>query len=196
MDVSGLCVGIVFTHEFISPSLRSRSCSVVLLSTSYTANRTLAGGTRRRIAAVLAARAGDESAAAQNAQQLGGVGRRERFRLADLRNRQALVRSRQADAQQAAQSVFFVRAQFHGRTRDSLSIGMISSRPNNMRASGDMRLLSHGGSNVSSSFTSFTTGTARALRSTSAGRLPATGQFGAVRVILIYASPAALTFTS
>ena len=66
------------------------------------ADHNLAGGARERVAAYFAARAGDETAATQEAQQLGGIGRRERFRSADFGNGQALVPAGQADAQQAA----------------------------------------------------------------------------------------------
>ena len=47
--------------------------------------------TRQRVAAVLAARRLDEPALAQVAQDLGGIRRRDAFRLADLGNRQPLA---------------------------------------------------------------------------------------------------------
>ncbi len=59
----------------------------------------------------------------------------------------------------------------------------MSSSPNASMAASDMRSLDHGGSKVNSSLTSVTPGTARIACSTEAGSDPATGQFGAVKVI-------------
>src|SRR5262249_50454336 len=69
------------------------------------------------------------------------------------------------------------------------------SRPSWSRAASDIRLWSHGGSNVTSTRTSVTPGTARALRSTSSGNDCAAGQPAAVSVMRTATAPAGLTST-
>src|SRR5450759_4893488 len=146
--------------------------------------------TGQGVPAVLAARRFDKSALAEHAQDLGRVGGGNSLGLTHFGNRQAATLARVTDADQAAQAVFFIGAQLHRR---SLAMGMMSSMPIASLAASDMRALVQGGSKTSSSLTPVTPGTARAARSTSAGRLPATGQLGAVRVMRMATCPAAST---
>src|SRR5213075_1137117 len=60
-------------------------------------------------------------------------------------------------------------------------------------AASDMRSLVQGGSHTTSTFTSFSPGTSRTLRSTSSGICWADGQPGAVSVIRMYAFDALST---
>src|SRR4051794_8040671 len=139
------------------------------------------GRTGERVTALLTAGRLDEATLAKDAQDLRGISRRDTFGLADFGNGQTLCgKPGVTETNQTAQTVLFVCGQFH---RFSLAIGMISSSPSASLAASDIRSLDHGGSNVSSSLTSVTPGTARTARSASPGRVPATGQFGAVRVI-------------
>jgi hypothetical protein len=138
------------------------------------------GRARQRVAALFAALGLHETALAEHAQDLGGIGRGDAFGLAHFGNREASALARVADADQAAQAVFFVGAQLH---RGSLAMGMRSSMPSISLAASDIRSFDQGGSKVRSILTPVTPGTARMARSTSAGKLPATGQLGAVRVM-------------
>src|ERR1035437_3553694 len=148
--------------------------------------------TGQRVPALFAARRFDESALAEHPQDLGRVGGRNSLRLAHFGNRQGAAPARVTDADQAAQAVLFIGAQLHRR---SLAMGMMSSIPIASLAASLMRAFVQGGSKVSSNFTPVTPGTARAARSTSAGRLPATGQLGAVSVMRMATCPASSTST-
>src|SRR5262249_41002300 len=115
----------------------------------------------------------------QRAQQLRAVGLGNSFGFADLRDRhQASPR----DLHQATDPVFFVRAQFH-RSLFTLTVSKPRSNPSSSFAASDIMDRSHGGSNTSSTLASVMPGTSRSLCSTCPGRIPATGQFGAVSVI-------------
>src|SRR5690242_17491910 len=129
------------------------------------------GGARQRIAALLAPSALHKSGTPQNGKKLCRVGNGNTFRFANLGNGEPLPRFLPGDLQQAAQSVFFVRTDFHER---NLDVGITSregkSNPSAKRATSDIFSRSQGGSQTNSSFTSVTPGIALSFVSTCLGR--------------------------
>lgn len=85
----------------------------------YLADPDPVGRTGQDVPAVLAPRTLDESSPAQETQEFGHVVDRESFGLADLRNRQAGAIASAGELEQAAQAVFLLGAEFHGRALGS-----------------------------------------------------------------------------
>src|SRR5687768_12048498 len=70
----------------------------------------------------MAACAVQKALAAQNGEELGDVWLREPFRSADLGDGEAAARSLIRDRQQAAQPVFLLRGELHGRCAPSVGV--------------------------------------------------------------------------
>jgi hypothetical protein len=78
----------------------------------YLAQDDLAGGARESIAAG-STRRNDESTQAQHSQKFADVSVRDTFGVADLRDSESSARSLLSEADQAAQTVFFMGREFH-----------------------------------------------------------------------------------
>jgi hypothetical protein len=116
---------------------------------------------RERITAGLATHSLYKSALPQNTHQLGHIRCRDAFVTADVGNGRAPTCTLMRNMQEAAQSIFFVRAQLHDRNFESGTVSRPKSKPSASLAASDILSRSQGGSKTRSIVAAVTPSTAR-----------------------------------
>src|SRR5215475_3839352 len=138
---------------------------------------------RENVTACLAANACNKFPLSKDTHQLADVRNRQCFSCCNRRDSHTFAALRVCDAKKASQAVLFLRTESH-------------SIPNCSLAESDILQGPHGGSHTISTFAHRTPGIALILDCTWSGNDVATGQFGAVNVILISTLPESSTSTA